>query len=846
MWSILLSLGLSVAAARPLHWDLTVPEGDTVRVDLVDPTGTPVTHWLIRDGGGARQLGWRPDLAEEPGVLRATLPALWLPPGDYALRSRWSTGDRTETLTVDDAAPRLFSVRLPEGATGVQAVRWSPETGTDGFAWAPDLGGVTFLPVGAGEWVITAPGRPDLRRRISAATPSGTLSLGPAPRERARSIDDGGAWLVSRLLAPATGLVLLGLVAMALRLRRSPGLRWGLLAALVFAAVPVWPFLLSPASLAPMPDAGFRDGVTSATLAGAIAEAAPHLRDVSTAWGWPEGHSWLALGPSWLAYLLVAPVAALAGGLVAHNLGLYLLGVLLGLGAWALARSRGLGTAASTVATALACLAPAIADELDKASLDRAGLFLVPVFLLCLDRAAQRGGAWVLGAAVALAGTFLLQTYYGLYLAAACPLLVLPRLLGPRPGRRLLRLAAVGGLGLALLVPGLWVLRAGTTDTVYADDGAVLADEVDDLWHPLGAPADAGAAEDLRRFLEQNDPKLSRAPESSITHAMATPRDRLQTAVAHAKLVDEVLFPSSTLPLRASYWFVALAALLLARRRRGAALGAWDVGVVLLMALGPVARVEPLRVGPVLPYYAYQLWVPGFDQLKHPGRFAMLAAAVSGIPAAALLDGLLRRARWLRPAAPLLVAATAVLAVAVHVRGLEEAQAQGVPHLDVRGIVEDPRLQAITLDHATPRATAFPPIPALAALAGQPSLVLPVVEPLPVPVFMAICQARIPVVNGAPHGLPERSPLPPWVESNATLNDLAWRSGSDRARLWTGGAAASPAGLAQSGLQNVILFRTQLPHPSLVAPTEALLDTLGTRTVDTEAVAVWRLHGAAP
>lgn len=844
MTALLLSLGIGLAAATTVELSQEVPAGDVVRIDLLARDQRPVTRWLVRDGGGARQLGWRPDLEGRPGQIRAELGELHLPPGDYELWLRWSGGERREPLVVDDDPPRLLSTLLPEGAQGLRAVQWSPEAGSTGFSWAPDLGGMAFLPLGTGDWTVTVVGRPDRQARVSAAHSAATLRLRPAPTAPPRTMDTEQRWLVTWLLAPVTGAVLLGLLVMAGRLSRTRGLRWGLATALLVAAVPVLPFLLAPASLAPMPDPGFRDGVTSATLAGAIAEAAPHLRDMSTVWSWPEGHSWLALGPSWLTYLVVAPLAALFGGLVAHNIGLYAFLALISLGAFALARSRGVGTAGACLAGALACLAPMLTDELDKASLDRTGLFLVPVYLLCLDRAARRGGAWILSAAVALAGTFLLQTYYGLYLAAASPLLVLPRLWGSRPLRRLGRLSAVGALGLGLLAPGLWVLRAGTTDTVYADSGTTLLDELDNVWQPLGTGPEAEQA--LAAFLERQDPKNADQPVSSVSHEMDSPLDRLRTAVAHSKLVEEALLPSSTLPFRAAYWPVVLLAFVLCRRRGAVALGAWDVGVFLLMALGPLARTGSTEVAGVLPYYGYLLAVPGFDQLKHPGRSALLAGTVAGIPAALLLDSLLRRRPRLRSVAPVLVLGTAAVSVCVHMRGHREAVEDDVAFIDLRGLSDDPRVQVLTVDHALPQGTRFPPVPELAALAGQPSLVLPFVEPLPVPVFMALCQARIPSVNGAPHGLPERSHLPPWVESDPTLNALAWASGSDRARLWAGGTASSAASLVENGLQNVILFRDHLPHSTLLDPTEAMLDTLGTRIVDTDQITAWSLHGAAP
>lgn len=829
------------AVAATLRVEESVAPGETLRVDLLDSLGATLTHWLVTDGGGARQLGWRPDTAPEPGLVRAELSELWLPAGTYGLHIQGTTLDRTDPLVVHDDAPRMVSATLPEGATAVHATRWSPEQGTDGYAWAPDLGGVCFLPLGLGEWTVTAEGRPDVQARVRGDEDSRTLHFEGAPRAPKRVGSTAQQWLVRGLLVPMTMLIIGMLVWLGMRAWRTKdrrGIGLAVLVSAVFAAVPTLPFLMSPATLAPMPTADFRDPVTSASLAAAIANASVHLSDLATTWNWPEGHSWLALGPSWLSYLLVAPLSWAFGGLVAHNIGLFLWVAALGVGAWTLARSRGIARVPALLAAGFACLAPALTDELDKTSLDRAGLCLVPIFLLCLDRAVARGGIWIVASAAALGGTFLLQTYYGLYLSIACPLLVLPRVLGPNVLRRLGRVVAVGAVSLGVLLPGLVVLQQGTQGTVYAGDDQRLVDVVDDLWAPL---PDKGRIE---AFLNNNDPKLSGASEARVQRRMDSPEDRLLTAVAHSLPAKEALFPGSTLPGRSFWWVIAALALVVARKRRAAALSVWDVSVFLLMALGPVLRTGPTDIGTVLPYYAFHVWVPGFDQLKHPNRSALLAAAVAGVPAAAVLDGFFghhRKARWL--ALPV-VAVLVALSVSVHFRTRAEAAEEGLPYADLAWLSDNPKYQGLALHHAQSQGQRFELEPALAGLAGRPALVLPVLEPLPVPIFIALTQAKIPAVNGAPHGIPELSRLPPWVETDPFLNELAWRSGSDRARLWTGGPGTQSTGPVQAaGLELIILFRDHLSHPSLLAPTEALLDGVAERIRDTDSVVVWALPG---
>jgi hypothetical protein len=833
----LAGLGPGAAAAAELRWDLAAPEGAVVEIALQDGDAAPVQIWRCADGKGRRQGGWRPDEAPAPGRVAGRVAEVWLPPGDWQVVLSAGGRELERRPFPSDSAPRLLSTRLPDGSAALRAERWSPESGADGFSYGPDAGGgISFLGLSAGEWEVVAVGRPDLRARPGPT--AARLELKPAPTPRPRSAEEGHPWLIRGLLIPATALSL-GLLLAGLGGRRPRGLGAAAAACALLAGALLWPALRAPAQTLLMRGDQFEDPVTSATLAAVTADAALRLGDGSALWGWPEGHSWLALGPSWLAYLLVAPVSWAAGGVVAHNIGQWLLLTGVGLGGWLLARARGCGPGAAGLGAAAAALAPPVIDELDKGSLDRLGLGLIPVFLLALDRAITRGGRWIPAAAAALSATLLLQTYYGLYLAAACPLLVLPRLLGEAPHRRLLRAVGVGVLGLTLMGPTLYVLREGTQDTVYAEapGAAGAAPRLGDL-----LPDRAQVEDHLRRY----DPRLGGV---RFDRPMATPTERLLTAMANATPLKEVLVPGSTLLGRSAYWGAAAVALLLARRRRAAALGVWDVAVFLGMALGPVVRTGETETGPTGPYALYHVLIPGFDQLKHPSRFTLLAAVAAGAPLALGLQGALDRlARPLPRAARALALPLAALlgglGTGLHLIPVHDARDRRLRGIPV-GDPDDPaRQQVLVFDQALPVARAFPADPALLALPPGPALAFPLAQPMAAEVSVAIAQAGLPVVNPAPHGIPSRRPLPPLVEDHALLNHLAILAGSDRARLWQGGpgGAAELAAVRALGLRYVLVFPEALEGGVDPEPLIEALDARLPRVATGPTALAWELR----
>ena len=830
------ALLLATASAGPLEVALELAPGHAAHLRLETPDGALVHETRAMDGDSRAGFGWLADADPTPGRVRLDPGPVFVPAGPYIYTVDAPTQRIRTTVLLAPTADRQIQVLAPAGATAVRAVR---ERGGDpAHAWARVVEGVARLPVGAGEWSLRADGAPGVAARVDVGA-TGPRRLTDAPRTWPRVAEGARPAVVRHLLLPVTvALLLLGGVGLlALSRRRGAGL--AALASGALAALATAGTLAAPASRLLMSEPGFTDPPTSASLGLATADALRRLGDVSASFSFPEGHSWLALGPSWLAYVLAAPAAWLAGGVVAHNLGQTLCLGLLGLAAWALARERGAAPAPALLAAAGAVLAPSLLGELDEMSLDRAALFGVPAFVLCLDRAArQRGAGWVVAAGAALASVLYAQTYYGLYLAAAAPLLVLPRLAGPAPLRRLARLAGVGAVALALMVPWAVAARAGLGETVYASDAPVPGLSLASPWTPPGEA-------ELAAFVAAYDPRVG---GGDADRPMADARSRLLSAVVNSNHPDDLWRPGAALAGGALWWVLWAGALLVARRRGAVLLGGWDVLVLLVMSLGPFVRTGTASLGAALPYHAWFLYLPGFEQLKHPQRFVFLAAAVAAVPLAVGWSGLLSRLgtrsgrgrRGPRRAARLLATLVASgLLVSLVVRKPEEVQDR--PH--VRLPLDGHRLAA-ALAWDPPVARAFEMPAALTGLPPAAALVLPLETPLPTRAYIGPMQAGMSLVNGPPHGtVAGGGGQQAWAERNALLNRIAWLAGSNRPRVPLGEPGpADRLEASGAGLRYVILYRDLLRAPELLRPLDAWMDENLVRIADQGGVTVWELR----
>lgn len=821
------------ARAETLSWDLALEPGHVARIVLLNDHGQRLAVFLAADGGSDNLVGWRPDEDPTPGRVRGSV-ELWLAPGSYTVREELPDGIRERELLAVTTGGRMVRVQLSEGALGVLAWKRDPSAGHDGLAWAPTYGGgATFLTVGPGEWRAFQLGAstPQLDLRddselLTFQVPGDWDAIQQRARDRGEH-----AWQVRLGLVPVT-LLFLGLAGWgAWRARRTRGLLLASGVALATGLVAIAPALLQLGSVLLLNDPANTDPPDSVAQIAALAQALPRLSDLSTCYGFPEGASWVANGPSWLGYLLPAVLTWISGPVVGHNLGVGLHLALLAMACWALARSLGVGPRVALIAAVAPCLAASMLDELDQLSIDRSTFFLVPLFFLCLHKAAsERGWRWPVAAGVALAAVFYGQVHYGLYLCAAAPLLVLPRLVGAAPHLRLARLAGVGVVALVVMAPGLRLLLAGTAGTPYQEDGATLRGEVADLWQPV-------SPQEIGEFIRNNDPKYRGGAEPP----MATPKERLMTAVSRSLTVRAVAEPYKLLPGGGLYWGLVLLAVAAARRRSKALLATLDVAVLMLFALGPLARTGPTSVGMPLPYYLDFLFVPGFEQLKQLNRYLVLALSISAVPLALGVQGLVERAgervAWLHSRWALALGAVAACGLAV---GLDAVHVQVVQLLTMGA--PGANLPMVAVSMQLPEVQPQPEPPALVALEPGGALALPVEHPISPGVSMGSMQAGLSLVNESPFGSSAEGSAY-WFETNALLNEVALAAGSARVGqiLSVEDPQRALRDLQANGLRYVVLFRERLAGPELAAPAEAALDARLERVADDGSVAVWEV-----
>ncbi len=851
---LVLCIALPSAYAERLDWTFALDPDHVAVIEIRDAEDRLVHRMITQDGASNSRQGWRPDLDPERGWVRGELTQLWLPAGTYRVIERLPEADYPRDLEVVADTDRLVLVVPPRGADGVSALHLGPgyeqdrscrdcpaPDMDDGFAWAPvEAGRFAFLGLGPGRWraqstgdarsdeVIIEPGDErvalEVWRRSGERTPDDSrqtmvrLGLLP-PTVIFLLVACVGVWRQRKRLPPVLELVGVGLACLAL----------GLVAvSRLLGAFGERILLASPA---------LTDPLDSVAQLHCMAGGLGGFTDVCTSYGWPEGSTWMTTGPSWLGYLLPALATRMSDGLVGHNIGVLLGVVLLAFASWALARSLGAGPICSLLAAGGAAWSPVLLAELSLASLDRTSLYLVPVFFLALHKAeTEDGWGWPVAAGSALAAVFYCQLHYGLYLAAAAPLLVLPRLVGARPLQRLGRMALVGVVAAVLLVPGLWVLQEGTAGTPYHADDTRLVDQVDDLLHPV-------SVEEAQEYIDAHDPRRGLGQDPP----MSSSTDRLLAASARSVNLRDFSTPAELFPGRVYFWLLVVGAILLARPRRRTGQAALDVMVLLVFALGPFLRLDNAFTGIPLPYYLNFLLIPGFEQLKQVNRYVLMAATIAPVPIALGVHAVARRLqdRWpglARPRVTLLgVPVVALLLVwLVAVRAVGVSFSTWPPKLRFAE-AKSRSLGIVRFD--LPAAADYARVPALEGLEPGPALALPLDEPTPAAISVSACQAGLPLLNSPPFGMPDTLKHPFWYETNALLNRLARASGSTRPQRNLGGGRleADVEELLDTGLRYVLLYRDQLAGPLLAEDTEALLDAWCGRLADDGSVVVWDL-----
>jgi len=825
--------------AESLQWDLPCESQRVVRIEILGPHGELVGQLLTQDGTRRRFNGWREDLDPRPGMVAGRLDALVLSPGSY--RQRRSCGDELSELPLTATAPpeRMVVVRTRPEAVSVRGWREDPLGGWDGLSWAPvDSQGLALLGITQGDagWSVAATAISAAVERVDSSSGSITLSsVRPAPAPRPLA---GSSWALRLVLIPMATL-LLGLLGwQAWRVRRARGLALAIAVSAGLGLGAVWRVLASPSTRLLSADPMSTDPVDSVAQIAAAAESLARLSSVTRSFQFPEGSDWLVNGPSWLGYALPAILSSLFDPVLAHNLGMGAGVAALALVSWALARSLGVGPGLSLGVAVASSWAPSVLGEVQQASIDRSMLWCVPLFFLCLHRAAERPGwRWPAATGAVLGAALYCQVHYALYLLAALPLLALYRLvIGPRLAP-LGRLVLVAGVALIVMGPGLLVLERGTRDTPWREDTSSLVATGIDPFQPFSAEE---ASAHLRRF----DPALGGSDDPD----MSSPKARLLSTIARAAPIELVAAPAQRFAGGALYWvFAALALVVAGTRRRTASMAAVDVAILALLALGPFLRTRGQVFALPLPYYLDFLLVPGFEQLKQPQRLLIMAATIAPIPLALGVQGLgewLHRRRpslskapgWLTPLVALLLG---VVLVSVPLAG---------PPASVSPSAAGGQAAPARVGPSLPVAITYPEPLALRGLERAPALVLPVQQPLPPEVTLATMRAGLRLVNEAPYGLPGGRGTPLWYETNRFLYCASTAAGSDRPHQLHSCAQLEPdiAALSVAGLRYVVLFRDLLPGEGLAPPAERFLDRWLPRVAEDDVIVVWQIAPASP
>lgn len=808
----LIILSGNVAAAT-LDWSFPLGEGEIAKLEILSEDGSLIARLLTSDGSTRNQGGWRPDSDPRRGMVRGNLEHLLLAPGQYQLREVLPDGIRTRKLDLPQPQTKSIDVHLPSDTWGVIAWHHDNENGSDGLSFAPLLaGGMAKLPIGPGRWNASVLGAASvMHENVDSSTE--TLHFANRIKIEQRSRDTGRQWMVRFLLLPAT-LVLLGFGLYAVwRSRRIEGFKIALLVSIGLGFLAIWPVLENPEELVL---AQMDTPLHSMTFFTAIMDSFPHLSDVSSRFSYPEGATWL-LGHNWLGYLLVMPFAVLTNPVVAHNLGVGFSLMLLALSSWYMVRRLGAGPWASLLAPGCIILLPDILRIADCLRIDYLTLYLVPIFFLCLHKTAEKSGwRWPVAAGVSLAAVFYGQTYYGLYLASACPLLIIPRLVGSNYLKRLLRISVVGLVAGILLTPGLITLHISTRDTTYDVLQESLRETCDDLWSPLGQ------RETEQYILRYADVRVP---------PMGTPKERLLAAVTRSRTIEQVVAPSNLAPGHSFYWLFVLLSICLAqpKRRRFAIIAALDVGILLLYSLGPFARTSSHALSIPLPYYLNFLFIPSFENLKAVTHFGHLATALSSIPLVFGLDGLFHRLQHRKAIRLKLFRFLSVVLLCIFFVSVQP-------------------LKGRFLEIQWPEVMRFPTSTAIAGMDPAPTLALPFFNPPHPRISVDGMRHGLSLVNPLSFGQLRRLKYPYWVETNGILNQLAWKSGSDtqKSLLGLGDPSVDIDNLRQEHLRYIVLYRTLLPEPGLVQETESLLDGLFVKAADDGDVAVWDVNKAIP
>lgn len=738
----------SILHAQPKNWEFS---GESGVVSLYQEDTFIAIFWA-EDNQQSNGFGQRTDIDKRNHHIAIKFPKLSLRAGQYQLISQ----NHTESFVIPPPETSALTP-LPNDAQGIIAF------GDDHFSYAPNEHGVAFLNAEAQSSYIPFKGTHSYYAKSTYSQQTFSAQQTYVQRKNSNFFN----W-VSTILLPISIILLASLYTFVARQKKRtwffPIILGGVL---ISSALP-----LSSTTLL-VSEIGFDDPPTSAALLSSIANNP--FSPISTSFSFPEGHNWLIMGSSWLAYLIMAPFVWMLDGVQAHNIGIALFCAALYWSIFQYARSLSLKTESAAFAAMGGLLCPVFINELDKLSLDRAFLFPIPLVLLLLSK--KNSSIYTIACMIAL--LFYGQFYYGIFFGAALPFLLLYRL------RKKYFLGAVAAL--FLMIPGLLLLRSSTGGTVYESAPFLFSD----IWSPV-------TSSELEQYTQQFDPRLG---EGDGNRPMNTAKEQLMTSIVNSVQLKDVLFPSVYFCGQSLYWGWVTLALLISKHRRTVLNTALDVLILSIFALGPFLRTASQEILAPLPFYAYQLAIPSFSQLKHPDRFAPMAAIIAAIPIAFALQAILSRfrTRWIRWCITL---CTLIITLKIGVIK-EDAQSWGDISVSFFDTTHRIGLKKFQLPKASiiaqPLHYTFPKQSAVA--------LFPQKHPFRREQYTPFLAQHIPMQNPAPHGEFSNTELPLWPEQNRILNGLAYLSGSHKIHTYFGLSAGETdkAELTEQGVTHIVI-----------------------------------------
>ena len=746
----------SILCAQTKTWEFSGESG----VVFLYKEDTYIAMFWGQDNQQSNSFGQQTDIDKRKNHIAIKIPKLSLRSGQYQLISQ----DYTESFVV----PPPSSVELtpiPNDAQGIISF------GKNIFSYAPNEHGVAFF-------APTQQTTTTLFKGTQSYYPKSTLSQKKfstqqnyTKREISLPYNQ-----VSTILIPISILLLGTLYTIIARQRKRTWIFPLLLGcALISSALPLSSNVLL------VGEVGFDDPPTSASFLSSISRNP--FSPISTSFSFPEGHNWLIMGSSWLAYVMMLPFVWILDGVQAHNLGIALFSAALCWSIFQYAKSISLRTESAFFAAVGGVLSPVFINELDKLSLDRAFLFPIPLILLLLSQ--KRSSIWQLACMIAL--LFYGQFYYGIFFGAALPFLLLYR----KKTKYILGAA----LALFIMIPGLLLLRESTGGTVYESIPFGFAD----IWNPI-------TSSELDQYTQQFDPRLG---EGNGQRPMSTPKDQLMASIVNSVQSKDLLLPSVYFCGQSLYWGWVLLALLVSKHRRIVVRTSLDVLILSIFALGPFLRNASQELISPLPFYAYQLAIPSFSQLKHPDRFAPMAAIIAAIPIAFALQALLRRfqsrsLRWVITICALIM----TLSIGII---KEDAQSWGDFSTSFLDKTHRIGLKKIQLPKASvvaqPLDYTFPPNSAIA--------LFPQKHPFRREQYIPFLAQHIPMQNPAPHGEFSQTQLQLWAEQNRILNGLSYLSASQKIQTYFGLSVGEEdrLELTEQGLTHIVIRIPDLIDP---------------------------------